>query len=165
MTAATENGGGWPIWTTLEVANGPLNLRCCHGIGTTIVGTLLEGVQVEIVDGPVYASGYSWYAVYVETGSLGWVAGEFLGPIGSNGGTTPPPSGGFAIGSTVAVDANALNFRIGPSISAEIANVLPNGVIFEVVGGPTFADGYDWVQIRNEGYGTGWVAAEFLTEI
>lgn len=40
LSANTGNGGGWPVGTTLEVASGPLNLRCCHGIGTTIEGTL-----------------------------------------------------------------------------------------------------------------------------
>lgn len=157
------NDGGYAIGTNLQVTSGPLNLRCCHSLGTTIEGTLAQGVQVEIVDGPVYSNRYTWYAVYVETGSLGWVAGEFLGPIGSNGESpSSPPSSGFSIGNTVAVAVDALNFRTSPSTSAEIVNVLPYGGSFEIVSEATSADGYDWVHIRNDDYGTGWVAVSFL---
>ena len=163
LGAVGGNDGGYPVGTTLEVASGPLNLRSSYGVGTTIVGSLLQGVQVEIVDGPVFSTGYTWYAVYVESGSLGWVAGEVLGPIGSNGESpSAPVNGGFSIGNTLAVDVDALNFRTAPSTSAEIVNVLPFGAGFEVVGEVTAADGYNWVQIRNDGYGTGWAATNFL---
>lgn len=163
LSATPTPGTGYAVGTKLEVASGPLNLRCCHSLGTTIDGTLAQGVQVEIVDGPVSSNGYTWYAVYVESGSLGWVAGEFLGPISSDGESpSSPPSSGFNIGNTVAVAVDALNFRTSPSTSAEIVNVLPYGGSFEIVSEPTAADGYDWVQIRNDDYGTGWVATSFL---
>jgi hypothetical protein len=39
---------------------------------------------------------------------------------------------------------------------------VPQGSLFEARGGPSYRDGYAWVNVFNYGYGTGWIAADFL---
>ncbi len=90
-------------------------------------------------------------------GTGGWAFQEYLA-IDDTGGE------GIEVNDTVITTA-AVNFRTGPGLAARIANVLPIGTRFEVVGGPAAADGCTWIEIRNQGYGTGWVAAEFLSEV
>lgn len=64
---------------TAVVFDGRLNLRDDATIDATIVEVLEDGTSVTVVDGPVTADGYDWYAVDTEDGLSGWVAGEYLG--------------------------------------------------------------------------------------
>jgi hypothetical protein len=61
---------------------------------------------------------------------------------------------------------NGLNFRREPSRSAERIRSLPEGSVYEVVGGPTEADGYTWWQLRDPSDGTtGWGAGIYLRRV
>lgn len=61
---------------------------------------------------------------------------------------------------------NGLNFRREPNRSAERIRSLPEGSVYEVVGGPTDADGYTWWQLRDPSDGTtGWGAGIYLRRI
>ncbi len=51
-----------------------------------------------------------------------------------------------------------LNIRDRASTSAAVARIIPEGTVFDVVGGPTCADGYTWWQIQLDGTLFGWVA-------
>lgn len=55
---------------------------------------LSHGAIGEVIDGPSSANGYTWYKIQYETSLTGWIAGIYL--TISN---TPPPSGGFGVGS------------------------------------------------------------------
>jgi hypothetical protein len=69
----------------------------------------------------------------------------------------------FAIGDAVRVADGPVNFRDAPGLDAEVVEVAPEGTLFVVRDGPIFRDGYTWVKVFNYGYGTGWMAAEFLS--
>jgi len=57
-----------------------------------------------------------------------------------------------------------VNFRDQPSISGKLLRKLPEGNVYEVVGGPQDADGYLWWQLRDSTDGTlGWGAQTFLS--
>ena len=61
---------------------------------------------------------------------------------------------------------NGLNFRKEPSTKAEKIRSLPEGAVYEVVGGPTDADGYTWWQLKDPSDGiTGWGAGIYLRRI
>jgi hypothetical protein len=56
-----------------------------------------------------------------------------------------------------------LNFRKEPSRSAEKLRTLPEGNIYEVIGGPQNADGLVWWQLKDPSDGTtGWGAADYM---
>lgn len=58
---------------------------------------------------------------------------------------------------------NGLNFRREPSISAEKIRSLPEGTIYEVVGGPQENGGYVWWQLRDPTDGTiGWGVQNYM---
>ena len=77
--------------------------------------------------------------------------------------TTPTAqeSAGFAVGDTVVVNADGLNFRTEPGLAGDIAAILPPGLPATVVAGPTDADSFTWYQLDANGV-TGWSAGEFL---
>lgn len=62
---------------------------------------------------------------------------------------------------TVAVDR--LNVRSGPGLGYSVVAVLSRGDIVSLIGGPQWADGYEWVKVAVWGTNTsGWVASQFL---
>ena len=71
--------------------------------------------------------------------------------------------GGIAVGDAVRVSDGPVNVREAAGLDAEILDVASEGALFVVRDGPVAADGYLWVKVFNYEYGTGWMAAEFLT--
>lgn len=72
-------------------------------------------------------------------------------------------TGELAVGVTAALNTDGANFRSEPSTSGEVLQVLDNGTVVTIVGGPEEADGYTWWQIELEDGTTGWIAGDFLT--
>lgn len=54
-----------------------LNLRDDATVNGEVVAVLVGGTEVEILDGPVEADGWTWFQVETADGA-GWLAGEFL---------------------------------------------------------------------------------------
>jgi hypothetical protein len=74
---------------------------------------------------------------------------------------TAPPPDQISVGGYVRVSAlSGLSFRQSPSTGAALIQVLGNGAVLEVIGGPREADGYTWWQLRTtEDNREGWSAA------
>jgi uncharacterized protein YraI len=68
----------------------------------------------------------------------------------------------FAVGQTVIVNDEAVNFRTEPGLASGITALLPAGQAATVVAGPTAADGFTWYQLDINGV-TGWSAEDFLS--
>lgn len=82
--ASDGGGGGFSIGDMVVVVDGPLNYRTDPYIGAGVLEVLATGTEGAILDGPVYAGGWTWYQLglpgYGPDGATpGWVAGEFLG--------------------------------------------------------------------------------------
>ncbi len=76
------------------------------------------------------------------------------------GAETPTPTpipGGFVPGDPVQTRVNG-NLRSGPSTSAGILAVVPKGSPGQVIGFPTFANGYTWYRVEMYGYEIGYMA-------
>ena len=69
-------------------------------------------------------------------------------------------TGGIAVGGKVRVfdTGSGLNFRKGPSRSAEAIKKLPDGTTLDVIGGPREADGFVWWQMKDPQGTVGWGA-------
>lgn len=74
--APPSNTGGVP--STVQVADGPLNMRSGAGLTYGVLAVLPTGAQLSVVGGPVSASGYTWYKVTSTTYGTGWVASAFV---------------------------------------------------------------------------------------
>ncbi len=83
--------------------------------------------------------------------------------------TLPVSDEPIAVGSQVKIldtGPNGLNFRREPTTQAEKIRSLPEGNIYEVVGGPANADGYVWWQLKDPTDGTtGWGAANYMRKV
>jgi uncharacterized protein YraI len=147
---------GFVSGQTAVVADGPLNLRAGAGTGYGVIERLATGDYVEIQSGPIYGDGYGWYYVYVDaTGSYGYVAGEFLGPVSG---------GAFSIGDTVYVSDGPVNVRSGPGTGYSVIDTISYGTNGLVVDGPVFANGYTWYELDYVGGSSdGWAAGDFLS--
>jgi hypothetical protein len=75
-------------------------------------------------------------------------------------------SGPISVGARVVIvdtGGNGLNFRREPSTSAEKIRSLPDGNVYEVVGGPQDNGGYTWWQLRDPADGTiGWGVQNYM---
>ena len=56
-----------------------LRVRAAPELNSEVQAVLIEGGQVEVLEGPMSADGYQWYRVqYDSMGRLGWVTAQFL---------------------------------------------------------------------------------------
>jgi uncharacterized protein YraI len=70
--------GGFAIGDSVYVASTSLNVRSGPGTGYTVDDVLPYGTTAIIVDGPIFADGYTWYEIEYSDPLYGWVAGEYL---------------------------------------------------------------------------------------
>ncbi len=138
------------------VFDGRLNLRDDASISANVIEVLEDGTAVTVVDGPVTADGYDWYAVDTEDGSSGWVDGEYL-----DAGTTSTGTVLTAGDSAVVIDGR-LNLRDDATVVGGLVTVLEDGTAVTVIDGPVAADGYTWYGVETGDGSTGWVAGEYL---
>jgi uncharacterized protein YgiM (DUF1202 family) len=150
------SGPSFAVGDTVEVWDGPLNLRSAPGSGSSIVAVLQTGATGSVLEGPSNASGYVWYRLSTSSGT-GWAAADYLTRT-----TAPPPSSGsFSLGDPIMVTTDALNLRSSPGTSSSVLTVLYQGTAGTIAGGPQSSGGSTWYQIETSA-GTGWVAGQFI---
>lgn len=176
--------GGKAVVITTE--GDRLTVRSGPGRQFPTIGSLAEGTQVTLIEGPQSsADGVVWFKVQ-GGGLTGWCSAEWLGepgaappPAASTApaapaappATTPPPAStpdpGSAVngGSTPRITGTGgfgARLRAEPSLKAAIVLVIPEGATVELTGATRTAEGYQWVQVLYTG-ATGWVASSLLT--
>jgi uncharacterized protein YraI len=157
------------------VNTGSLHMRTGPGLGYPIVLVLPEGADVEIEQGPDYATGYTWYCVLYQ-GTRGYSAAPWLAPYqaspGDNatplvaqapsGGYAAPPAHSFAPGSTARVENYPiLHMRTGPGLGYPIVVTIPEGATVTIEVGPEYGSGYTWYGVVYDGM-HGYSAAPWL---
>ncbi len=80
---ATEYvSGGFALGEVAVVADGPVNLRSAAGSGNSILTSLAQGAQVNVLStDPQVIDGMYWFEVTTTDSVTGWVAGRYLGPV------------------------------------------------------------------------------------
>ncbi|QUI23616.1 SH3 domain-containing protein [Vallitalea pronyensis] len=58
-----------------------LNVRSGPGLSHSVIGKLYEGDRVQVLSGSTPSDGYNWVEIW-DDNLHGWVAVEYLGPIG-----------------------------------------------------------------------------------
>jgi len=165
--AAASSGqqGKFKIGDAVSVSTDTLNLRAAPGLSASVVAKLPNGTALTVTDGPSKADGYTWWGVKSNSYGTGWCAEDYLvasSSGNSNNNGTPPPSGGLTVGGEAKVIDGRLNMRSAAGLANSVVAVLPDGTMLDVLYGPISADGYDWYQVRNSTYGTGWCVAQYL---
>ena len=78
---------------------------------------------------------------------------------------TVVPTAGSTVGAEAAVKGTGrlgLNMRSGAGTTHARIKTLTEGTIVEIVGGPTEANNYTWLEVRDDAGITGWVVDDFL---
>lgn len=130
-----------------------LSFRSGAGLSFGVIAVLPYGTRGVLVDGPVAADGYSWWAFSTAGHATpGWVAGEFL----------IADDQGASAGATATVAGDGLNLRATPGLGGAIVATLAAGLEVALLDGPVAADGYGWYEVRTPEGQRGWVAGDFL---
>lgn len=148
---------GFVVGDDVSVTSNNVNIRSGPGTGYAVIDQLSYGAIGEVIDGPSSANGYTWYKIQYETSLTGWIAGIYL--TISN---TPPPSGGFGVGSWILVDDAPVNLRSGPGTSYSVVASLGNNYAAKVTSSPTSAGGYTWYPVDVLGGPSGYVAGSYF---
>lgn len=130
-----------------------------------------NGTRLTIVDGPLERDGKTWWGFQ----EGGWAAEENLQLPGEEAYPAPtpvptsppaPPTPApyrFRLGDYAIVTATpCLNLRDYPSTSAPKLTCSPPGTVLIVIGGPEYADGYEWWEVADGAYRLGWSAGSWL---
>ncbi len=172
------NSGASPI---------PVRVREQAGTKAAIVTILQSGEAFLIIEGPLCVERYLWWKVRTDGGLIGWAAEGtsaqyFIDPLNDGKTSTSTSAFGatlntpsfcpdapktqFVIGErgTVrpadkkAAVPNSARLREKPGTTARITGTLPEGVTFEIVGGPQCVESFIWWQIKAENGMAGWTA-------
>lgn len=139
---------------TIEVVDGPLNLREGPGLEYAVIIAFDEGTRFRVGDGPIAADGYTWVEI-VPGGDAppGWLASEFVQKVNDDSPGSP---------SFIVVDG-PLNVRTGPGLDYEIIDTVPTGARGQASApDSTLADGYSWAQVTFNSSLSGWIALDFV---
>lgn len=164
-----------------------VNMRAEASVNADVVDQIDQGIEMEVLGGPVEADDYVWYEVRVtaEGGSQGWMVSEFLDGLddeqqtsseddGTSGETegddaetpeaagTPAATGDFAVGSTVVTIEEGVRIRPAATTEGEPIDALPMGTELTVVSGPVDADDFTWIEVETPQGWTGWVVTDFV---
>jgi peptidoglycan/xylan/chitin deacetylase (PgdA/CDA1 family)/uncharacterized protein YgiM (DUF1202 family) len=154
----------FPVGSTVEVIDPDLYLRSAPGFSSTVLARMQYGTRGTILAGPTWANDVPWYQIRTTAYGTGWASGIYLRLVSS--GTTPAPTstptGTLPTGSTIEVIDPGLYLRSAPGFASTVLARMALGTRGTVLGGPTWADGYVWYQIRTTAYGTGWASGRYL---
>ena len=152
------SGGGLRIGSDVYVDTDVLNMRDYPGLAGTVINTLSQSAHALTSRAAVRRDGYTWYGVVLDSGSEGYLAGEYL--------TVTPPNDatdGWSVGTSVRVTSDGLRLREGPGTEHVVLRSYARGDDGEVIDSPVMADGFRWYQVRMYADGkSGWMADEFL---
>jgi uncharacterized protein YgiM (DUF1202 family) len=148
---AAQNDGIVNVGDRAVVFDGPVNLRIGAGTGNPVLTVLPQGEEMDVLAGPVAATGYNWFQVDPDSAAVGWIAGAFIEEVG------------FDVGDFVFVNTDALNVRSAPGTASSVLGVMLTDAVGEVLDGPQTASGYIWYRVAFDGGLTGWAAAVYLS--
>jgi hypothetical protein len=148
--------GAWVVGTGgagLDVHSAPL-------VTSTTVGGLPDGTPVQVLEGPISASGLSWYRVSASgLAGSGWVDGAYLA-------AAPPAPPPLPVGSTVRVtetQGSGLDVRSAPLLGSAVMGGLGPGTVAQVLEGPVQGDGLIWYRVTAPDLASpGWVDGQYL---
>ena len=131
-----------------------LNIRSGAGTGHSIVGTLHNGVTVDIIE----KSG-DWYHIS-HNGLTGYVSAQYLKEVSAQSNSTNVSSSRTVnkTGQVVNI-SSSLNIRSGAGTGHSIVGTLTNGQTVNII-----EKSGDWYHISHNGI-TGYVSAQYLQEV
>jgi uncharacterized protein YraI len=172
-----QDESGIEVGSTVLIDTDGVNMRDTPGTDGDIITDLNAGIQLQIIDGPETADGYTWWMGVVlnedsvDQGISGWVVEDFLTvddiesppPDDDDGTPTPTPDDSdptpkptpdvddeltFENAGWIVVRDGPVNFRENPGTSADIIRTLAEGETATVVEGSSLTDLNDYTWIN-----------------
>jgi polysaccharide biosynthesis protein PslG len=136
LAAVVRQGGDLATGTSVEVKGTDgdgLRVRAAPSLQGDVAAVLVEGAQVEVLEGPVAADAFRWYRVrYDRQGGNGWVAGQFLvvaAPASTSAGSAASnPDASATASAGAAPPVGALPAAAAPAVSSFGSPVAPGTV-------------------------------------
>jgi hypothetical protein len=117
LAAVAPQGGDLATGTNVEVKGTDgdgLRVRAAPSLQGEVSAVLVEGAQVEVLEGPIAADAMRWYRVrYDRQGRNGWVAGQFLTVA-----TTPPATSAAGTSAAASASTAAASAGTTPPVGA-----------------------------------------------
>jgi len=145
------------------VANTSVNLRNGPGTsGTTVITTLIKGQVLTRIETGKYNNidGYNWDRVKLSDGRQGYIAQNYIEPIGSNNG------GNVGQVELIKIICNSgLKVREAPGTNQRVATYLDKGeILTRLEAGVSNANGYTWDKVVTAQGIEGYIARGNATE-
>ena len=154
------------------------NIRQSADAGSEAVGSAMQGDKISIISQTTGADGYTWYRVYVNATTIGYIRADLVSASGeiptevpsTTNTVTPSTTAGSDVTAVQPVTATVMgdNVRVRStgSTSGEIVTTLRSDVVLTIVGQCTDSDGYIWYQVQfsaDSGDVTGFVRKDYVT--
>jgi len=136
LASAAQQGGDLSVGASVQVQGTDgdgLRVRAAPSLQGDVAAVLVEGAQVEVLDGPVTADSVRWYRVrYDRQGGSGWVSGQYLvAAPATSGDSASATAAGASTASASAGGAPPL--AAAPGVSSFGAPVAPSTVTVPAV--------------------------------
>ncbi len=139
-----------------------------------IIGALLRGTQVQVLQGREVQDGITWVEVRAETGETGWIAEDLLvivtpaAPVAA--GATPtaedltalPTLPGGVRGTAVVALSSGVAARLRDAPNGRVIGGLPDGTPLQVLQGRETQDGLVWIEVQDNTGQTGWISEDLV---
>jgi hypothetical protein len=139
QAAADTPAVGAPAWV-IGTGGRSLRVRSAPGLAGERIGSLAEGTQVQVLEGPVAADELPWYRVSADgLAGPGWVTGKALSAVAA-----APPGGTAAVGRPAWVAGTRgldLRVRSAPALGSDVLGEMAAGAGVQVLEGPHAAGG------------------------
>ena len=174
----TVAGGPTETVPTVVTTNaGGVNMRDEPSVNGEIVDQIDEGIELEVLDGPVDADEYVWYQLRVNTedGSEGWMVADFLDGLDAveeapeaepeGDGTATDTDAEFPVGSEVVTIEEGVRLRPEPNTITEAIDALPVDSVLTVTGDPVDDGEFIWLPIETADGLEGYVVMDFVEAV
>lgn len=151
------------------VTTASVRLRSGPSTSSAVRSVIARGIAGTITGAGIPNGRYTWYPISIPGQPAGYIAGNYL-ELGSSTAPTvtpaptftpTPPAGGFVSGDRIATTAR-VNLRGSASTSGSVHAVVPRGVVGAITGPGVQNGRYLWYPVTMQGYGAGYIAANYL---
>lgn len=154
-------------------------IRQSADTGSEQIGSVSQGGTVDIISQTTGADGYTWYKVYVDAATTGYIRSDLVNASGTvptetvsvtPAATATPSSTDGSVTAlqpiTAAVNSDNVRIRSNASTSGEIITTVNSDIVLTIVGQAADSEGKTWYQVQFSAEGgdvSGFVREDFVT--
>ena len=150
-----------------KVTASSAKIRKSADSSSEVIGSAAKDKTISIKSQTKGADGYTWYEVYVDANTLGYIRSDL---VSITDGSTPPSSSTTTTTAVEPVSATvtggqSVRVRSNASTTSQIVTTAENGMALTVTGQATGTDGNTWYQVNfiaNNTEVTGFIRSDYV---